>query len=179
MCWEILHVWYLCVWVSVTLCMQAAALPTGIRSLRHIFTSSTFKGINIALAMVAGLNGWLRGREGGWMSNAISQLLLPSFLYALIRFDKRSAGQTGCIWASTETICRSNIISMCSLVERNIWSFMICRYISWRRSFHIHLCCCIIQQKRGEIKTRPWNVSHYFNKPESNYFLFFFCVFQD
>lgn len=37
--------------------------PTGIRSFRHIFTSSAFKGINIAPASVAGLNGWLGGQQ--------------------------------------------------------------------------------------------------------------------
>lgn len=56
-----------CVCVFITPCMHAAALPTGIRSFRHIFTSSAFKGINIAPAAVAGLNGWLGGEElGGW-----------------------------------------------------------------------------------------------------------------
>lgn len=77
--------------VFITLCMQAAALPTGIRSFRHIFTSSAFKGINIAPAAVAGLNELLGGAEGGWMSNAIFPLLLPSLclplLFALMRYD--------------------------------------------------------------------------------------------
>lgn len=46
-----------CVCVFVTPCVYAAALPAGIHSFRHIFTSSAFKGINIAPGAVAGLNG--------------------------------------------------------------------------------------------------------------------------
>ena len=85
---QVPHVQYLrvCACVFITPCLHAAALPTGIRSFRHIFTSSAFKGINIALTAVAGLNGWLGGKEGGWMSNAIPSLFLPCLCLPLSFF---------------------------------------------------------------------------------------------
>lgn len=66
--------------VFITPCMHAAALPTGIHSFRHIFTSSAFKGINIAPAVVAGLNGWLGGVEQSGGAECQKQSLRFSFL---------------------------------------------------------------------------------------------------
>ena len=132
---QVPHVQYLrvCARVFITPCLHAAALPTGIRSFRHIFTSSAFKGINIALAAVAGLNGWLGGKEGGWMSNAIPSLFLPClclplsffffFSFAVIWYDVRSTAGGCCSRLSAGTRSRSHGTSMRSLFAGNIRSF--------------------------------------------------------
>ncbi len=139
------HVQYLCACVCVfmTPCMHAAALPTGICSFRHIFTSSAFKGINIALAAVAGLNGWLGGKRGAeCQMHSLHSSFLPSPVLSFMLWSGTTWGVQGyAVAGSPQRQDPEATAPACVLCLEEYTILFICIYISGSRCSSSLLPC--------------------------------------